>query len=87
MVLYELICITRAQLATTTVREIAKTAGATVINNGGVVRGVQDWGTRVLPKPIKKYQSKHDEARYFLMWFDSNRKTLVRLLSDILLII
>ncbi|CCG83903.1 protein of unknown function [Taphrina deformans PYCC 5710] len=72
MVLYELICLTRAQLTDTTVREIAKTAGATVINNGGVVRSIEDWGHRVLPKPIKKYQSKHDEARYFLMRFDTN---------------
>lgn len=74
MVLYELICITRHNLAPATVREIAKTAGATVINNGGVVRAIDDWGTRILPKPIKKYQTKHDEARYFLMWFDTNRK-------------
>lgn len=74
MVLYELICITRVNLADATIRELAKTAGATVINNGGVVRGIEDWGPKVLPKPIKKYQSKHDEARYFLMWFDTNRK-------------
>lgn len=73
MVLYELICITRANLATTTVREIARTAGATVINNGGVIRDIEDWGPKTLPKPIKKYQAKHDEARYFLMWFDTNR--------------
>lgn len=74
MVLYELICLTRAQLSDATVREIAKTAGATIINNGGVIRGVEDWGPRILPKPIKKYQAKHEEARYFLMKFDSNRK-------------
>ena len=72
MVLYELLCITRGALPDTTLREIARTAGATVINNGGVVRGVQDWGARMLPKPIKKYQQTNEEGRYFLMWFDTN---------------
>lgn len=82
MVLYELICLTRAQLADATVREIAKTAGATVINNGGVVRTLEDWGHKVLPKPIKKYQSKHDEARYFVMRFDANRMLSPELFTE-----
>lgn len=76
MVLYELICLTRPLLGDATVREIAKSAGATVINNGGVVRNILDWGKKPLPKPIKKYQAKHDEARYFLIWFDTNRESL-----------
>ncbi|BFZ56681.1 hypothetical protein PYCC9005_003729 [Savitreella phatthalungensis] len=74
MVLYELVCITRGALPDATMREIARTAGTQVINHGGVVRGIQDWGTRMLPSPIKKYQQTHQDGRYFLMWFDTNRK-------------
>lgn len=74
MVLYELICITRRQLNNSTLKEIARTAGATVINNGGVIRKIQNLGLKTLPKPIKKYQDTHLEANYFLMCFDTNRK-------------
>ena len=84
MVLYELICITRKQtnVGAIVIREIARTAGTTILQNGGVVRKVHNMGLRTLPKPIKKFQATHDEANYFTMLFDSNRKLYVYCVSD-----
>ena len=79
MVLYQLICITGSKVARPTIKEIAKTAGNTILNNGGVVREIQNLGIRTLPKPIKKYQATFDEANYFIMSFDSNRAFISRL--------
>ena len=73
MVLYELICITRSSLPEATLREIAKTAGSQVVQNGGVVRSVANWGVRPLPKPVKKYQATYDDGNYMVMKFDTNR--------------
>ncbi|ORY87692.1 30S ribosomal protein S6 [Protomyces lactucae-debilis] len=61
MVLYELICITRSSLPEATLREIAKTAGSQVVQNGGVVRS-----------PVKKYQATYDDGNYMIMKFDTN---------------
>lgn len=56
-------------------RDIAKTCGLTVLNGGGVVRGIQNWNHMLLPRRVTKHQANHDSAHYFVMKFDSNAKT------------
>lgn len=51
-------------------RRIARTAGALVLANGGVVRGITNWGPFLLTKPIKKNQTRHDSGHHFIMRFD-----------------
>ncbi|EMR09852.1 ribosomal protein S6 [Pneumocystis murina B123] len=72
MVLYELLCITKADLKIKSLRELAKTSGSTIINKGGIIRGFEDWGNLILPKKKKKHQQIHHEGRHWTMLFDSN---------------
>ncbi|CRK16275.1 hypothetical protein BN1708_011712, partial [Verticillium longisporum] len=63
--LYELIGIVRpGHLAE--VKEIALTAGQTILRSGGVVRGLANWGVFALPRPITRAQMKHKEGHYFV---------------------
>lgn len=53
---------------------IAKTAGRIVLERNGVVRGVSNWGTFLLPKPAKKLQSTHHYGHHFIMRFDASSR-------------
>ncbi|KAI9750025.1 MAG: hypothetical protein M1835_001451, partial [Candelina submexicana] len=57
------------------VREIAKTAGVIVLNSGGVVRGIRNWGNFLLPKRTHKHLATHSSGHYFVMRFDSSGPT------------
>ncbi|KAF3354870.1 37S ribosomal protein MRP17 like [Verticillium longisporum] len=71
--LYELIGIVRpGHLAE--VKEIALTAGQTILRSGGVVRGLANWGVFALPRPITRAQMKHKEGHYFVMRYDASAR-------------
>ncbi|KAG8424119.1 hypothetical protein J3458_000948 [Metarhizium acridum] len=53
---------------------IAQTVGSLVLRNGGVVRGLDNWGIFSLPKPISVHQMKHTHGHYFVMRYDSSTK-------------
>ncbi|GME44156.1 putative 37s ribosomal protein mrp17 protein [Neofusicoccum parvum] len=72
--LYELIGIVRPGKIHE-VKEIAKTAGTIILNSGGVVRGVTNWGVYQLPKPFRKHQVTHYTGHHFLLRFDSSPRT------------
>ncbi|EHK46698.1 phytoene synthetase/ ribosomal protein S6 [Trichoderma atroviride IMI 206040] len=71
--LYELIAIVRPG-SLTEVKEIAQTVGSLVLKNGGVIRGLSNWGVFSLPKPISIHQMKHTHGHYFVMRYDSSTK-------------
>ena len=54
---------------------IAITAGNIILNANGVVRGVTDWGTFTLPKPVRKLGTKYAVGHHFILRFDSNART------------
>ena len=54
---------------------IARTAGNQVLTAGGVVRGLTNWGTFLLPKPARKQGAVYHNGHYFIMRFDSSAKT------------
>ncbi|KZZ99610.1 37S ribosomal protein Mrp17 [Moelleriella libera RCEF 2490] len=69
--LYELIAIVRpGNLGE--VKEIAQAVGSLVLKNGGVVRGIANWGIFSLPKPVSVHQMKHTHGHYFAMRYDSS---------------
>jgi len=74
--LYELISVIRPG-AIKEVKEVARTAGSLVIQNGGVVRGLTNWGVFHMPKPTKgpKGSAKHHIGHYFIMRFDASPQT------------
>ncbi|KAF1815067.1 37S ribosomal protein Mrp17 [Eremomyces bilateralis CBS 781.70] len=72
--LYELIGVVRPSRLNE-VKEIAKRSGSIILGSGGVVRGYTNWGTFLLPKPLrKKDQGLFNRGHYFIMRFDSSAK-------------
>lgn len=59
-------------MKTNLVRRIAQTVGSIVLKNGGVVRGLANWGVFSLPKPISVHQMKHTHGHYFVMRYDAS---------------
>ena len=51
---------------------IARTAGALILAQGGVVRGITNWGPFLLTKPTKKNQTRHDSGHHFILRFDAS---------------
>ncbi|TKX25727.1 putative 37S ribosomal protein [Elsinoe australis] len=74
MPLYELVGIVRpGKLAE--VREIAKTTSTVILNAGGVIRGITNWGTFLLPKPQRRHNALHHFGHHFIVRFDSSSRT------------
>ena len=46
-----------------------------ILGQKGVIRSVQNWGTFLLTKPVKKNMAWHSEGHHFLMRFDSSPDT------------
>ncbi|KAG9553798.1 ribosomal protein S6, partial [Aureobasidium melanogenum] len=59
----------------TSINRIAKTTGNIVLNSGGVVRGITNWGVFHLPKPMRKNTVTHNTGHYFVVRFDSSART------------
>ncbi|KAF2225884.1 37S ribosomal protein-like protein Mrp17 [Elsinoe ampelina] len=74
MPLYELIGIVRPGKVAE-VREIAKTTSTLILNAGGVIRGITNWGTFLLPKPQRRHNAVHHFGHHFIVRFDSSSRT------------
>ncbi|CAZ85342.1 unnamed protein product [Tuber melanosporum] len=72
--LYELVAVVRTS-SLNEIKEIAKSAGMTVLQNGGVVRGYTYWEKLMLPTRRRAHLVYHTHGQYFIMRFDSNSPT------------
>ncbi|KAK3708580.1 hypothetical protein LTR37_011475 [Vermiconidia calcicola] len=73
--LYELIGVVRPGRSINEIKEIARTTGNIILSSGGVVRGISNWGTFLLPKPARKAGAVYHNGHYFILRFDSSAKT------------
>jgi small subunit ribosomal protein S6 len=53
---------------------IARTTGALILNSGGTIRGIKNWGIFSLPKRTRKHQAQYTDGHYFIMRYDSSSK-------------
>ncbi|KAL8749417.1 MAG: hypothetical protein Q9199_007698 [Rusavskia elegans] len=51
---------------------IRSRAGTLLLQNGGVIRSLTNWGPFLLTKPVKKHQQKHDSGHHFILRFDAS---------------
>jgi len=72
--LYELIAVVRPGNLKE-IKEIATIVGSQVLQAGGVVRGISNWGAFRLPKPVTRHQSRYQQGHYFIVRFDSSSQT------------
>ncbi|KAI4117401.1 MAG: hypothetical protein LQ341_007668, partial [Variospora aurantia] len=69
--LYEMIAVVRVGNIAE-VKEIAHKAGTLLLQNGGVIRSLTNWGPFLLTKPMRKHQQKHDSGHHFVLRFDAS---------------
>ena len=46
-----------------------------ILQSGGVVRGITNWGTFALPVIVRKQGAKYHDGHYFIIRFDCSPKT------------
>jgi small subunit ribosomal protein S6 len=57
------------------IKEIARATGSLVLSSHGVVRGLSNWGSFLLTKPVRRNQAKHILGHHFVMRFDCSPST------------
>lgn len=65
MPLYELFCLSKAQLSKVQLSEVIKLAGRIVLNHGGVITDVKSFGEQQLAYEIRRPGEKHHAVRSF----------------------
>ncbi|KAF4621278.1 hypothetical protein D9613_000755 [Agrocybe pediades] len=83
MPLYEMLCITTHVSTYNHIRELVRQSALHVLNNGGVVRNINSWGTKTLPQKMKRHGPYQTVGDYWTMHFDTSPRTL-RSLNGIL---
>lgn len=53
---------------------IARTTGSLILNSGGTIRGIKNWGVFSLPKRTRKHQAQYTDGHYFIMRYDASSK-------------
>ena len=46
------------------IKSLVRLAATHILNNGGVVRGIQYWGTETLPQRMRSHGTNHDHGEY-----------------------
>ncbi|KAJ1957842.1 30S ribosomal protein S6 [Linderina pennispora] len=84
MPLYELICISRANLVQANMAALLKRSAETVLDRGGAVRGFVNLGRdQPLPYRMKRHMEYHTHGSFWLMHYYSNPKTTGVLMSQL----
>ena len=50
------------------IRSLVRLAATHILNNGGVVRGIQYWGTETLPQRMRSHGTNHEHGEYVLFF-------------------
>jgi len=83
MPFYQMLCIAAHYNEYKHIKELVRQTAMHVLDAGGVVRGINSWGTCRLPQRMRRHQQYHDKGDYWTMHFDTSPRTL-RSLSSIM---
>ncbi|KAG8936848.1 hypothetical protein FRC03_009600 [Tulasnella sp. 419] len=72
MPLYEILCISSHSRDFNVIRGLVKQTAMTVMNNGGVVRSLNSWGSHVLPSRARRHKQYHTIGDYWTIHFDAS---------------
>ncbi|TFK53979.1 hypothetical protein OE88DRAFT_1711024 [Heliocybe sulcata] len=76
MPFYRMLCISVHYANYAQIRGLVKQAAETILDNGGVVRKIDSWGTKVLPQRMRRHRQNHTAGDYWMMYFDTSPKVL-----------
>ncbi|KAI9461256.1 ribosomal protein S6, partial [Lactarius psammicola] len=83
MPFYQVLCIAAHNPEYRQIKGLVRLAATHILGNGGVVRGIQYWGTETLPQRMRSHGASHDHGDYWTMHFDASpekQKSLSKLL-------
>uniref|UniRef100_A0A7S2IGM9 Ribosomal protein S6 n=1 Tax=Helicotheca tamesis TaxID=374047 RepID=A0A7S2IGM9_9STRA len=89
MVFYECVLTAKNTAPFTSLTKLMKTISSTVVENGGIVRTVQNHGIRNLPHRFKaKYPDKegnryYKKGRFISVWYDASPRVLAKVENEI----
>ncbi|KAI0745435.1 ribosomal protein S6 [Earliella scabrosa] len=76
MPFYQLVCIAAHYPEYKHIKDLVTRVASHVLNNGGVVRKLDSWGTRTLPQRMRRKKQYHNIGDYWTMQFDASPTTL-----------
>ncbi|KAH9929309.1 ribosomal protein S6 [Amylocystis lapponica] len=76
MPFYQVLCITAHYPEYRHIKELIQQSATLVMNQGGVVRKVNSWGTFTLPQRMRRHQQYQQIGDYWSMHFDASPRTL-----------
>jgi len=72
MPFYQVLCIAAHNPEYRQIKSLVRLAATHILNNGGVVRGIQYWGTETLPQRMRSHGTNHEYGDYWTMHFDAS---------------
>ncbi|KZT24262.1 ribosomal protein S6 [Neolentinus lepideus HHB14362 ss-1] len=76
MPFYRMLCISVHYPEYKHIKGLVRQAALTIIENGGVVRKIDSWGTKVLPQKMHRHGQNHTVGDYWMMYFDTSPRVL-----------
>ncbi|KAF7315580.1 hypothetical protein MIND_00073400 [Mycena indigotica] len=76
MPIYQMVCIAAHFPKYEHIKGLVKQTVEHVLDEGGVVRTINSWGTRSLPQRMRRHGNYHEIADYWTMHFDTAPRTL-----------
>ncbi|KAI0743843.1 ribosomal protein S6 [Daedaleopsis nitida] len=76
MPFYQLVCIAAHYPKYEYIKGLVTRVATHVMDNGGVVRNLESWGTRTLPQRMRKGRHYHNIGDYWAIQFDASPTTL-----------
>ncbi|KAH9847635.1 ribosomal protein S6 [Lenzites betulinus] len=76
MPFYRLVCIAAHYPEYKHIKDLVTRAASHVLDNGGVVRRLDSWGTQTLPQRMRRAKVYHRIGDYWTMQFDASPATL-----------
>ncbi|KAI0675044.1 ribosomal protein S6 [Trametes maxima] len=76
MPFYQLVCIAAHYPEYRHIKDLVTRAATHILDNGGVVRRLDSWGTQTLPQRMRRAKQNYNIGDYWSMQFDASPATL-----------
>lgn len=72
MPFYQMLCIASHFREYKHIKELVTMSAKHIMDQGGVVRNVEYWGTQTLPQPMRRHRQVYTIGDYWTMYFDTS---------------
>ncbi|KAI6026267.1 hypothetical protein PISMIDRAFT_92053 [Pisolithus microcarpus 441] len=72
MPFYQMLCIASHFREYKHIKELVTMSAKHIMDQGGVVRNIEYWGTQTLPQPMRRHRQVYTIGDYWTMYFDTS---------------